>query len=77
MSPFLFYRPCAEGIFCEVARQACEELISEQRLSAWCIVPCGIKYLTKDGRYHSVEEYAEVMESRGMLSGLNVFEDKL
>lgn len=65
MTPFLFYRPRVGGTFYDAVRRACEELVGEERLTDWCIVRCGIKYLTKDGRFHSVEEYAQALNSQG------------
>ena len=65
MTPFLFYRPRIGGTFGDAASRACAELAEEGRLTDWCIVRCGIKYLTKDGRFHSAEEYAQALNSQG------------
>jgi len=57
MSPMLFYRPAGKGTFPAAARTACRTLEQRGLLAGWCMVRCGIRYLTKDGRFHAAEEY--------------------
>ena len=65
MAPFLYYRAPDRGTFRSAAQAACEDLGERGLLTSWCFVRCGIQYLTKDGRFHSPEEYADVMRANG------------
>lgn len=65
MAPFLFYRAPSQGTFRAAAEAACEELGERGLLTSRCFVRCGIEYLTKDGRFHSVGDYADVMQANG------------
>jgi len=65
MAPFLFYRAPDRGTFRSAAQAVCEELGERGLLTSWCFVRCGIQYLTKDGRFHSVGEYEDVMRANG------------
>lgn len=65
MAPFLFYRAPDHGTFRSAAQSACEDLGERGLLTSWCFVRCGIEYLTKDGRFHVVGDYADVMRANG------------
>jgi len=62
IAPYLYYRAPKTGSFSCAATAACEEVAESGLLTDWCIVQCGIGYLTKDGKSHRVENYPQAFE---------------
>ena len=62
IAPYLFYRAPETGSFSAAAKAACEEVAKTGLLTDWCIVLCGISYLTKDGKSHRVENYPQALK---------------
>ena len=62
MAPYLFYRAPEDGCFSATAKKACEKAAEDGLLAAWCIVRCGISYLTKDGKTHRAEDYPDAFK---------------
>lgn len=60
--PYLFYRAPETGSFSAASKAACEEATESGLLTDWCILQCGISYLTKDGKSHRVENYPQAFE---------------
>ena len=58
MAPYLFYRALGRGTFRTVAEAVCRELVESGFLTGWCLVHCGVSYLTKDGRFHEAKDYS-------------------
>lgn len=62
MAPYLFYRAPENGRFSAAAKKACEEAAEDGLLTDWCLVRCGVSYVTKDGKAHRVEDYPEAFK---------------
>ncbi len=62
MAPYLFYRAPEDGCFSAAAKKACEKASEDGLLAAWCIVRCGIAYVTKDGKTHRAEDYPDAFK---------------
>ena len=63
MAPYLFYRAPENGCFSAAVKNACQEAAEEGLLTDWCVVRCGISYLTKDGKNHRAEDYPEAFDA--------------
>ncbi|MEI7864863.1 MAG: hypothetical protein WCI38_05775, partial [Chthoniobacterales bacterium] len=58
----VYYRAPRTGSFSRAATAACEEVAESGLLTDWCVVQCGIGYLTKDKKSHRVENYPQAFE---------------
>ena len=61
MFPYLFYRAPQRGTFRQAAEGACRKLDESGLLTGWCLVHCGVSYLTKDGRFHEAKDYPRAL----------------
>jgi len=61
MLPYLFYRAPQRGTFRQAAEGACRKLGESGLITGWCLVHCGVSYLTKDGRFHEAKDYPRAL----------------